>query len=132
MHARGDRLDLRVTQHPQREIDHLEAQVEHDSVKILIAEDDPEIVLLMQKLLGTTYEVEVFADGLQAQDGTGTEVDGGGAGARWRAAAHGGAQRGSGRASSRPGSGGSARRLPGSGAAGPVDPGAGAGLGAGA
>ncbi len=34
--------------------------------RILIAEDDPEIVLLMQKLLGTTYEVEVFADGLQA------------------------------------------------------------------
>ena len=34
--------------------------------RILIAEDDPEIVLLMQKLLGTTYEVEVVGDGVAA------------------------------------------------------------------
>ena len=34
--------------------------------RILIAEDDPEIVLLMQKLLAGRYEVEVFSDGLSA------------------------------------------------------------------
>jgi DNA-binding response OmpR family regulator len=33
--------------------------------RIIIAEDDPEIVLLMQKLLAS-YELEVFGDGLQA------------------------------------------------------------------
>lgn len=34
--------------------------------RILIAEDDPEIVRLMQRLLEPTYEVEVYGDGLQA------------------------------------------------------------------
>lgn len=34
--------------------------------RILVVEDDPEILRLMQKILGTLYEVEVATNGLEA------------------------------------------------------------------